>query len=205
VNEPATRSLRDPRALRAVAHRVRIRLLEELSLGAATATQLAERVGESPANCSWHLRQLARYGYVEEAGGGTGRQRPWKIVMPGHEWDEADEDPEVRLAGRALSKVFLARQDEVLQEWLDGAPTEPPGWREAAFVNQGAAWLTAEELAQIDKEVRPILTRYFDRFEDPARRPVGARLVRFLLWGVPAPGVQTWEGHEVSADDGGGP
>jgi predicted ArsR family transcriptional regulator len=182
-------------ALRAVAHRVRIRLLEELSvIGPATATQLSERVGESPANCSWHLRQLARYGFVEEAGGGTGRQRPWKLVMQRHEWDEADEDPEVRLAGRAMSKVFFARQDEVLQDWLDAAYTEPAEWRDAAFVNQSATWLTAEELAQIDKEIRPILTRYFDRFSDPSRRPPGSRLVRFLLWGVPARGVETWEG-----------
>jgi DNA-binding transcriptional ArsR family regulator len=195
MSAPPTRNLREPQALRAIAHRVRIRLLEELgSGGPATATQLSERVGQSPANCSWHLRQLARYGFVEEAGGGTGRQRPWKIVMQGHEWDEADEDPEVRLAGRALSKVFLARQDEVLHEWLDGAHTERPEWRDAAFVKQGGAWLTADELAQIDEAIRPILTRYFDRFEDPGRRPPGSRLVRFLLWGVPARGVETWEG-----------
>jgi DNA-binding transcriptional ArsR family regulator len=192
VSEPPIRNLRDPRALRAVAHRVRIRLLEELGvIGPATATELSERVGESPANCSWHLRQLARYGFVEEAGGGKGRQRPWKIVMQGHEWDEADPDPEVRLAGRALSRVFLARQDEVLHEWLDAAHTEAPQWRDAAFVNQGGAWLTAEELAQIDEEIRPLLLRHFDRVEHPDRRPAGARLVRFLMWGVPARGVET--------------
>jgi DNA-binding transcriptional ArsR family regulator len=195
VAEPPIRNLRDPRVLRAVAHPVRIRLLEELGVdGPLTATQLSERVGESPANCSWHLRQLARYGFVEEAGGGTGRQRPWKIVMQGHEWDEADEDPEVRRAGQALSRVFRARQDEVLDEWLESAHTESPEWRDAAFVNQGGAWLTAEELAEIDAKIRPMLTRHFDRFEDPANRPAGARLVRFFLWGVPVRGVKTWEG-----------
>jgi DNA-binding transcriptional ArsR family regulator len=195
MDETATRTLRDPRALRAIAHRVRIRLLEELALGPATATELAERVGESPANCSWHLRQLARYGFVEEAGGGPGRRRPWKLVRRSHEWDEADEDPEVRLAGQALSKVFFARQDEVLHEWLDAAHTEPPPWREAAFVTQGAAWLTAEELVQIDQEIRPILRRHLDRIDDPARRPPGSRLVRFLMWGVPARGVGTGPGR----------
>jgi DNA-binding transcriptional ArsR family regulator len=70
-------------ALRALTHPVRQRLLRTLAgAGRATATELAERVGESPANCSWHLRQLARYGFVTEAGGGAGRQRPWRIADP---------------------------------------------------------------------------------------------------------------------------
>ncbi len=68
------RRMRDANMLRALAHPARIRLLEELALaGPMTATELAARVGESAANCSWHLRQLAKYGYVEEAGGGAGR------------------------------------------------------------------------------------------------------------------------------------
>ena len=58
-----------------MAHPVRLRLLAELAdLGQATATELAERTGESPANCSWHLRQLARYGFIEEAESGAGRR-----------------------------------------------------------------------------------------------------------------------------------
>src|SRR2546423_11325721 len=86
------RELRDPRALRAMAHPVRLRLMEELLIrGPATATELAERVGENPANCSWHLRQLAKYGFVEEAGGGTGRQRPWQIVPKGQRWGGPDQ------------------------------------------------------------------------------------------------------------------
>lgn len=70
-------------ALRALAHPVRQRLLRALAAaGTATATELAEQVGESPPNCSWHLRQLARYGFVTEAGGGPGRKRPWRLVEP---------------------------------------------------------------------------------------------------------------------------
>src|SRR3984893_15394384 len=69
VNEDGTdlttpvRRIRDANTLRGLAHPVRIQLLEELALvGPMTATELAARVGESAANCSWHLRQLARYG-----------------------------------------------------------------------------------------------------------------------------------------------
>ena len=75
------RKLRDAEELRVLAHPVRMRLLQALyERGSATATELAEMIGESPANCSWHLRQLAKYGFVEETGGGTGRNRPWRAV-----------------------------------------------------------------------------------------------------------------------------
>src|SRR5262249_56698118 len=73
-----TRKLTDARAMRALAHPVRISLLEALMhAGTLTATQASELVGESPANCAFHLRTLAKYGYVVEAGGGKGRERPW--------------------------------------------------------------------------------------------------------------------------------
>ncbi|MEV4626001.1 helix-turn-helix domain-containing protein [Micromonospora sp. NPDC049523] len=89
--QPAVRDIRDPRMLRAMAHPLRLRILDAVALfGPATATEISEQVGESPANCSWHLRQLARYGFVEEAGGGTGRQRPWRIVLQRYRWGPGD-------------------------------------------------------------------------------------------------------------------
>src|SRR5215467_5092526 len=73
-----TRKITDARAMRALAHPVRLALLEALAhAGTLTATQASELLGESPANCAFHLRTLAKYGYVEEAGGGKGRERPW--------------------------------------------------------------------------------------------------------------------------------
>src|SRR5207244_3338301 len=69
--------LTDPRALRAYAHPVRMALMGLLRTeGPLTATRAAELLGESSGTCSFHLRQLARYGLVEEAGGGTGREKP---------------------------------------------------------------------------------------------------------------------------------
>ena len=68
--------------LRAVAHPTRLKLLGELRrVGPLTATQAGGRIGESPAGCSFHLRQLAKYGLVEEAGGGRGRSRPLKEAL----------------------------------------------------------------------------------------------------------------------------
>src|SRR2546426_926461 len=73
--------LTDPRALRAYAHPTRIELVGLLRRqGPLTATQAAGLIGESVAGCSFHLRQLAKYGLVEEAGGGRGREKPWRAT-----------------------------------------------------------------------------------------------------------------------------
>src|SRR5580700_11568611 len=73
--------LSDPRALRAMAHPIRLSLIGVLRReGPLTATQAGELIGESSASCSFHLRQLAKYGLVEEAGGGHGRERPWRAT-----------------------------------------------------------------------------------------------------------------------------
>ena len=70
-------------------------------------------MGESPSNCSFHLRQLAKYGFVEEAEGGTGRQRPWQLVHIGMRFTDVQEDTETALAaaraGDVLHERWLAR------------------------------------------------------------------------------------------------
>ena len=60
------RRVTDAKTMRALAHPVRISLIELLIIaGPMTATQAAEKIGESPSTCSFHLRQLAKYGFVE--------------------------------------------------------------------------------------------------------------------------------------------
>ena len=79
---PGQRELTDPAVMRALSHPLRLSLLEELiHAGTLTATQAGEILGETPANCAFHLRTLARYGLVEEAGGGKGRERPWRRAV----------------------------------------------------------------------------------------------------------------------------
>src|SRR5215510_7400059 len=104
------RELTDPKAMRALAHPVRLALLEALTdAGALTATEAGEIVKESPANASFHLRQLAKYGYVEEAEGGTGRRRPWKRKALGMRFSEVHKDPETEAAARELSRTMSSR------------------------------------------------------------------------------------------------
>ena len=79
------RRLTDAKEMRALAHPTRVAAIELLSReGTMTATQLGELLDESPANMSFHLRTLAKYGFVEEAPGGTGRERPWSRVGQGN-------------------------------------------------------------------------------------------------------------------------
>src|ERR687884_211327 len=115
------REIKDAKTMRALAHPVRLALLEALAdAPSLTATEAGERVGESPANASFHLRQLAKYGFVEEAEGGTGRRRPWRIKHLGMRFTDVHDDPETARAGRALSRVlrnrYLARAERAFEE-----------------------------------------------------------------------------------------
>lgn len=185
--EIPVRNIRDPRILRAIAHPVRLRLLEELGdIGTATATELAERIGESPANCSWHLRQLARYGYVEEAGGGAGRQRPWRVVVQSNTWGRDDDnDTELAVAGDIAAEMVFNREFDALREWQQTRRAAPPQWREAAFTAQTNAWLTPDELIEARHLIDKIFERYLAERIDPEQRPPDARMIRMVAWAVP--------------------
>ena len=102
--------LTDPRAIRALAHPLRWALLEALAeAGTLTATQASDMLGESPANCAFHLRTLAKYGFVEEAGGGRGRERPWRRAYDTLSWGRVQDDPGATLAAEALDQVYMDR------------------------------------------------------------------------------------------------
>jgi predicted ArsR family transcriptional regulator len=182
----AYRRLRDPRALTAVAHPVRMGILELLTLeGPLTATQLAARLGETPANCSWHLRKLAEHDFIEEADGGSGRQRPWRMSRIGLSWGtEDDTGPEERRAGEALARAMLERWvDRFLDSSARLAETEPE-WRAAGELTQTMGWLTLEELREVNDRVAALIRAYEDRLVDPDARPAGSRLVEMVAWGA---------------------
>jgi DNA-binding transcriptional ArsR family regulator len=135
ITDPTT----DPTTLRALAHPVRLKLLEVLTgQGPLTATEAAERVGDSPSNCSWHLRQLARHGFVTEAEeGGTGRRRPWRIVPVPYAWSSDEGSPEFLAVSRELGDLMPHRTLERLRAYRGRAHAEPPEWREAAETTTG--------------------------------------------------------------------
>lgn len=182
-----TVTLTDPRALRAMAHPTRLELIGLLRRGGPlTATQAAERIGESPASCSFHLRQLAKYGLVEEAGGGRGRERPWRATAISTEWPVLAESEETRAAGEMLSRVVVERYFESAVEWLERQSGEPPEWAEAALIGDTQVEMTVEEMHEVEARIRELLEPYLKRLEDrsppvPGSRPVSIIALAFPL------------------------
>src|ERR1700735_3161206 len=126
--QPAMRQVSDAKTMRALSHPVRIALLEVLGVeGPMTATELGERIGESPTTCSFHLRQLAKYGFVEEAGGGKGRARPWRMTSIGFSFASTHDDPESEIAANALAQLFRDRYLQRYRTWLETKGNYPQG------------------------------------------------------------------------------
>lgn len=175
--------LTDPKAMRALAHPVRMALLEVFSVTETlTATQASEMLGESPANCAFHLRTLAKYGYIKEAGGGRGRERPWTIAHRSITISGRDQEPQSAPAAKALSTLFT---ELVLQRIgrAFAADSWPAGWEHTAQSAHAIVYLTAEETAQAARDMGEVLKKYEARRFDPSLRPAGALPVEFTRFG----------------------
>jgi len=184
----SVKKLSDPKALRALAHPIRIELVGQLRVhGQLTATQAAELLGESSASTSFHLRQLAKYGLVEEAGGGQGRERPWRATAMFTSWPEVADDPKVEAAAGLLRDVIMDRYVQDLASWNRALPDEAPEWQEAAAFGDTMLWVTAAELTALNQRVRELVDVYLERQTTPELRPPGARRVTFLH--IAHPGV----------------
>ncbi len=177
----------DAVAMRALAHPTRLRLLEELTLrGPLTATEASGYVGESPSSCSFHLRTLARSGFVVEAEGGTGRQRPWRAVTVGNRWRTGPSaDAGTQAAGETLGAQVRRRDAELLAEHLAHSDQLPVEWADAVIHSNFGGWLTADELAGIGATLLAAWAPYLERLRDPAQRPPGSRLVHMFAHGFP--------------------
>lgn len=177
-------TLNDPRALRALAHPVRMRLVGLVrTKGPLTATQAAEHVGESPSSCSFHFRQLAKWGLVEPAEGAKGRERPWKATALFTSWQMAAVSGEGADARVALDRVLVQEYVDRIAQWLDRRPSEPPEWLEVSGVGDWILDVTAEELKSLEAAVDALLDPYVHGMR--AAPPEGARQVTFIHALVP--------------------
>jgi predicted ArsR family transcriptional regulator len=176
------RHLTSPTELRALSHPTRLTLLTLLDEeGPLTATEAGERIGESPANASFHLRTLARYGYVEEAAGGRGRQRPWQVVRQANDIPGDELSAEAKLAADAFLELIRERDGERLRAFARTRGHYPKEWRAAATEMRMSLHLTAAELAELGARIEALLEPYAERDE---RRP-GTLPVSFGLHAVP--------------------
>ncbi|WP_405691435.1 ArsR family transcriptional regulator [Streptomyces sp. NBC_00057] len=170
VNTPNDQTRRTGEELRE--HEVRTHLLDLLAeVGAVTATEAASRLGYSSGLCSFHLRQLACHGYIEEAPRSGGRARPWRLKQHTPTAGEPAEDQFGDLA-RGL-------EDESWQRWLTQRDEAPADWRHGEAFS-AVAYLTPEEMSRVADVIRQALAPYQDREQRPLARPDGALPVALI-------------------------
>lgn len=192
---------REPRvldlaSLKALAHPLRVQIIDALSAhGAATASALAERLGESSGATSYHLRQLARHGLVREVEGrGTARERWWERVPQPIRVDASDFEPDAaeRLASGLVVAEMQRTRSQRLQEFLlSGPEVLGPEWLKASGIATSNVQLTREQLSALGDDLMAVLDSYLDRYRGqrtPGARPVQIHLDLFpLVDGVEQP------------------
>jgi DNA-binding transcriptional ArsR family regulator len=152
----------DSRALHALAHPTRVALLDHLlAVGARTASQCAEAVGESASSCSWHMRQLARFGFVERAESADGRERPWRATATGFGYEPGNAGPGDERLEHAVLATQVRAEEQALLRHLDARSELPPAWQEASVVHTYHLLMTPEELeamqSGLDQAIRPFI------------------------------------------------
>ncbi len=171
---------RDPATIRALAHPLRLRILALLDdEGEVTATRCAEVMGESVASCSFHLRMLAKYGYVEPAER-RGKERPWRSVGRGRQTTFDPDVPETLHAAGAVASLMIDQEAARVRTWLAGAAADDPQWLLASTMTGASFYATREELDALAREVEALTDRFRGRWEDPSLRPEGARRARLF-------------------------
>jgi DNA-binding transcriptional ArsR family regulator len=180
----------EPRMLRGLAHPLRIRLRAELvENGPATASQLAARIGESSGATSYHLRQLAAYGFIaDDPERGSGRERYWRATHRMLTFDMPEAGSAEHAAGaeylRAVARLYADR----IIRFADGIEAAPEvlgeQWAEVADLSHWLLDLDAAEAAALKHRFHEICAPY--KHDDTHPRP-GARRVVVQFQVFPAP------------------
>ena len=153
--------------MRALAHPTRLALLDHLhSVEQATATECSEFVDESPSSCSYHLRALAKWGFVEEAEQRPGRERPWRAAAARIEFPS--DGPEATV----LRDELVARQQQRVRDALRREHELPPSWRRAVQTSAATLELTTGELEELGERFEALLDDYRGRLARRGTRPV---------------------------------
>jgi DNA-binding transcriptional ArsR family regulator len=201
--------------LKALAHPLRYRLLDALTeRGPATASQLAAELGESSGATSYHLRQLARHGFIAEVPErARGRERWWRrvpgaIEIEGYAFRQQDD---TRDAASTLIREIQRTRDERLRRWQDaGGERWGPDWVAASLESDAHLILTQAELRKLSRALLELVARYHALGEE--RRdaaPPGAAHVALQLFAFPtdpaadAPADEGAPARDGTAGDGG--
>lgn len=180
------RELDDPRAMRALAHPLRLKLLALLrQRESATATDLARALDESTAQTSYHLRTLARYGLIEEAERRDARERRWRATAAHFRFSAgARSSPEYERAAAQLRARILERDADIVGRYLFDEGCYSAEWQEAALFANEIVEVTPSELEAIDAAIVELLAPYKGR---RGRRAAGRLPVHIAWRAVPYP------------------
>ncbi len=182
------RLLDDPVAIRALAHPLRHSIMSIIGrLGLATTADAARELGISHGLASHHLRQLAKYGFVEQVEGKDHRERPWRMVATSYNWAGARDTAEGSSAVDVLEQFFAEQALDDFLGWQQRRGSWPEAWREHTGVGQSSVYLTLAELAELTEAFEALILRYINErpIDDVASRPAGSVPVSFTLFTVP--------------------
>ena len=182
------RLLDDPTVIRGLAHPVRLQLHALVGReGPITAADAARHLGISQALASHHLRQLAKYGYVEPAAAGDNRERPWQVTTTSMSWAGADADPDAADASDLLEQLLVEQSLQHLLDWQRRRHEWDQAWRASTGIGQSLVYLTVEEMVEFqeayDRLITPLVERR--RLGDVGARPPGAIPVDVTIVAVP--------------------
>lgn len=162
----------DGRAVRVLAHPLRSRLLSALRMhGAATATELADRLDTNTGATSYHLRKLEEVGLVEDTGEGGGRRREWRPTSRSHSWTASDfeGDEDARTSMGWLTRDYVRLAADQMYRWLDVEHTWPIAWRDVLGLGDDGVTVTVEQARELQQELYALIARYRDAGrDDPA-------------------------------------
>lgn len=177
--------------IKAFAHPLRMQLYRLLSdQGQATASVLARETGESTGQTSYHLRQLARHGLVEEdTGRGTGRERWWRSRSFQVDATHLRQDAGLSQAAAILLHGVVQDRAEALDRWIGQAETAPQEWIDVSLHSQSTLVLSPAELAEMNQAVGEVIDRFtaVSRSRQADGRLEGARRVRAYYDAFPLP------------------
>jgi len=175
------RRITEPDALEALAHPIRLDLINYLmASGPATASTCARAVRDTPSNCSYHLRVLARHGLVAEVASDDGRERPWQALITGFDTD--DEHPPASPAARLVA-VSLQRDQKLARDYLARRDQVPATWRAADAYHTYTLRMSADELSDLGWRLDALIRPYLSATRDSA--PEDAELVHLGVHAFP--------------------
>jgi DNA-binding transcriptional ArsR family regulator len=178
----------DPKAIRALAHPLRLDLLQVLGAsGPATAAQCGRLLGVSQASCSFHLRQLAKYGFVQEGGPGRDRrERQWRLTNPRLSVRTGTGgDVAVR---QEIARVVVQHEMQAILEYTQRQVGTDPEWQHKAGFVTGMAVLSPDEAAAVKEQWIALLAPYIATAEaEGSSIQPGQRHVRYFMAATPLP------------------